>query len=146
MPIFDFHSHLNPADIYHNTRFHNLTQAWLRPDHYKWRAMRANGIPEERITGNASDYEKFEAWAETLPYCAGNPLSHWSHLELARYFNIEDRLLSKENAKGIFDRCNELLVTDEYRTRKLIEMMNVRLICTTDDPVDSLACHIKLND
>jgi len=144
MPIFDFHCHVPPSQIAENTRFDNLTRIWLGGDHYKWRAMRANGIPEERITGSASDYEKFLAWAETVPYTIGNPLYHWTHLELSRCFGIDNILLSPKTAPEIWERANKLLAKDEYRVKGLIRAMNVRVICTTDDPVDDLAYHAEI--
>jgi glucuronate isomerase len=142
-PIIDFHCHLSPAMILDDRQFKNLTQAWLEGDHYKWRAMRANGIEEYYCTGNASDKEKFGKWAETVPSTTGNPLYHWTHLELARYFQIND-LLSSSTAKKIFDITMELLQTKEFSTRSIIRKMNVEVICTTDDPTDNLELHQKL--
>ncbi|MHA1720049.1 MAG: glucuronate isomerase [Promethearchaeota archaeon] len=140
MPIFDYHCHLPVKDIYENTQFSNLTQIWLYGDHYKWRAMRANGISEEKITGEASDWEKFLAWSETVPNTIGNPLFHWTHLELRRYFDI-NTLLSTDTAKDIYDKSKKLLQSDNFRVRSLLEKMNVKILCTTDDPIDSLKYH-----
>lgn len=139
-PILDYHCHLPPAQIAEDTRFENITQVWLHGDHYKWRAMRANGIPERFCTGNASDREKFFAWAETVPRTLRNPLYHWTHLELKRYFSIEC-LLSPETAEVVWERCNELLQAPDYSARGLMKMMNVSLVCTTDDPTDTLEEH-----
>ncbi len=142
-PIVDFHCHLSPAMISDDRQFGNLTQAWLEGDHYKWRSMRINGIDEIYCTGNASDAEKFLKWAETVPATVGNPLYHWTHLELARYFNITD-LLSPSTAKAIYEKTSSLLMTNEFSTRSLIRKMKVEIICTTDDPIDNLEHHIKL--
>ncbi|NLW56532.1 MAG: glucuronate isomerase [Firmicutes bacterium] len=143
MPILDYHCHLNPKEIAENKKYRNITEIWLGGDHYKWRAMRANGVDEKYITGDASDREKFFKWAETMPQCIGNPLYHWTHLELKRYFGIEE-LLSPETAEEIWTRCNELLQKDEFRVRGLIERSNVKALCTTDDPTDSLEYHLAL--
>ena len=144
MPIYDYHCHL-PADrIAADHRFENLTQAWLAGDHYKWRAMRANGIPEKYITGNAGDYEKFEKWAQTVPHCLGNPLYHWTHLELKNPFGIKDKLLSPDTAKEIYDSCSEMLRTPHLSVRNIMRKMNVKLVCTTEDPLDSLQHHKKI--
>jgi glucuronate isomerase len=140
MPIFDYHCHLSVKDIYENRQFSNLTQIWLAGDHYKWRAMRTNGISEEKITGEASDWEKFLAWSETVPHTIGNPLFHWTHLELQRYFDIKT-LLSPSSAKEIFEKTKNMLQRDDFRVRRLLEKMNVKIICTTDDPIDSLEIH-----
>ncbi|MFN8211558.1 MAG: glucuronate isomerase [Bacteroidales bacterium] len=145
LPVIDFHCHLSPEMIAADRQFDNLTQAWLYGDHYKWRAMRMNGIREQFCTGDASDQDKFLNWAETVPYTVGNPLYHWTHLELARYFNITD-LLSPATAAGIFNSASAMLRTKEFSTRSLIKKMNVELICTTDDPADSLEHHIALKD
>jgi glucuronate isomerase len=142
-PIIDFHCHLSPAMISENRQFGNLTQAWLEGDHYKWRAMRINGINEKFCTGDASDAEKFEKWAETVPAAAGNPLYHWTHLELARYFNINE-ILSPSTAKEIYNRASELLNTKEFSTRSMIKKMKAEVICTTDDPTDNLEHHMAL--
>jgi len=144
IPIYDYHCHL-PADlIAADHRFDNITQAWLYGDHYKWRAMRANGIAEKYITGNANDYEKFEKWAETVPYCFGNPLYHWTHLELKRYFGITDKLLNPSTAKQIYTSASKMLRTPEFSIRNLLRKMNVKLICTTEDPLDTLEHHKKI--
>lgn len=145
MPILDYHCHLDPQEIAENKRYSNITELWLAHDHYKWRAMRANGIEEKYITGDATDKEKFLKWAETLPRCIGNPLYHWSHLELKRYFNI-DSLLSPETAEEIWDKCNDLLQQDGFSARGFIERSNVKGLCTTDDPIDSLEYHRALKD
>jgi glucuronate isomerase len=143
MPIIDYHNHLPPAQIANDHSFENLTQVWLYGDHYKWRAMRTNGINERFITGNASDYEKFEQWAATVPYTLRNPLYHWTHLELQRYFNVQ-QLLKPESARTIYDQCTELLQTPGYTTQGLLAQMNVSVVCTTDDPLDSLEYHQQL--
>ena len=140
MPIIDYHCHLSAKEIYENTQYQNLTQLWLNGDHYKWRAMRANGILEKFITGDASDWEKFAAWAETVPATLGNPLYHWTHLELKRYFGIKS-LLNTQSAKKIFDTTKEMLEQKEFWVRGLLEKMNVKIICTTDDPLSSLDYH-----
>jgi glucuronate isomerase len=143
LPIIDYHCHLPPNQIAEDSNFKNLTQIWLYGDHYKWRAMRANGIPEKYITGDASDYEKFEKWAETVPYTLRNPLYHWTHLELQRYFDVYD-ILSPATARKIYDECTAKLQTPEYSVRRLIEKMNVESIGTTDDPLDDLLFHQKI--
>jgi glucuronate isomerase len=145
LPIIDFHCHLSPAMIAEDRQFDNLAQAWLEGDHYKWRAMRSNGINERFCTGDASPIEKFGKWAETVPYTTGNPLYHWTHLELARYFGIYD-LLSLSTADKIYKDASEKLHSKEFSTRSLIRRMNVELICTTDDPVDSLEHHRYLKE
>jgi len=142
-PIVDFHCHLSPSMIADDRKFNNLTQAWLEGDHYKWRAMRTNGINEKYCTGKASDPEKFTRWSETVPAAIGNPLYHWTHLELARYFNIFE-LLSPSTATGIYEKASAMLQTKEFSTRSLIRKMNVEVICTTDDPADNLEHHIRL--
>jgi glucuronate isomerase len=146
MPIFDYHCHLSPAEIAEDKKFGNITQMWLYGDHYKWRAMRANGIDERFITGDASDSEKFRVWAKTVPYVMKNPLYHWTHLELARYFGIDDRLLSDKTADYIYDKCNEEIKSGNYSAKKLIRKMNVEKICTTDDPLSDLMHHKKLHE
>ena len=143
LPIIDYHCHLPPNQIAEDSNFKNLTQIWLYGDHYKWRAMRANGIPEKYITGDASDYEKFEKWAETVPYTLRNPLYHWTHLELQRYFDVHD-ILSPATARKIYDECTAKLQTPEYSVRRMIERMNVESIGTTDDPLDDLLSHQKI--
>lgn len=144
MPIIDYHCHLNPKEIFENKKFKNITEAWLYGDHYKWRAMRSNGIDEEFITGSASDYDKFMAWARTMPMTIGNPLYHWTHLELQRYFGIKD-VLNEETAPAIWEKINELLSGKGFGARDLIKKSNVKALCTTDDPTDSLEYHIKIN-
>ncbi|MCK3684150.1 glucuronate isomerase [Maribellus sp. YY47] len=143
MPIFDYHCHINPKEIAEDRQFNNLTEIWLAGDHYKWRAMRTNGVDERYCTGNASDYEKFEKWAETVPNTLRNPLYHWTHLELRRFFD-EERLLNPSTAKEIWEECNAKLQTPEYSCRGIIKMANVHTICTTDDPVDSLEYHREI--
>jgi len=143
MPIIDYHCHLPPDQIANDINFNNITHAWLYGDHYKWRAMRANGVNEQFITGSASDAEKFQKWAETVPYTLRNPLYHWTHLELQRYFDI-DAILSGKNAKEIYDATSAKLQTKEYSIQGLIKKMNVKVICTTDDPIDNLEFHQKI--
>ena len=143
MPVIDFHCHLSPAMINEDRQFKNLTEAWMAGDHYKWRAMRTNGIDEKYCTGVAPDIEKFKMWAETVPATLGNPLYHWTHLELARYFNISE-LLSPATATSVYEKASSLLQTKEFSTRSLIKKMNVEAICTTDDPTDNLEHHQKL--
>lgn len=143
LPIIDYHCHLSADQIAEDANFENLTQIWLYGDHYKWRAMRANGIDEKYITGNASDFEKFEKWAETVPYTLRNPLYHWTHLELQRYFDVYD-ILSPATAKKIYDECSAKLQSPEYSVRRLIQKMNVESIGTTDDPLDDLLSHQKI--
>lgn len=146
LPIIDYHCHLPVQEIADNKKFENLTQIWLYGDHYKWRAMRTNGIDEKYCTGNATDWEKFSAWAETVPYTLRNPLYHWTHLELKNPFGITDRLLNKNTAKNVWDEVNILLSKDEFTTQGLLKHFNVEVVCTTDDPVDSLEYHKKLKD
>ena len=143
MPIIDYHNHLPPQQIAEDHRFDNLTQAWLYGDHYKWRAMRTQGVAESYCTGNASDWEKFEKWAETAPYTLRNPLYHWTHLELQRYFGITD-LLSPHTARSVYDQANERLRSPEYSVRNLLRKMNVQVLCSTDDPTDSLEWHQQI--
>jgi glucuronate isomerase len=133
MPIIDYHCHLSPKDIAENRQFSNLSEVWLHGDHYKWRAMRTNGVDESYCTGNRSDWEKFEKWAETVPYTLRNPLFHWTHLELQRYFDVTE-LLSEKNAKEIYEHCNALLNTPAFSTINLLRKMNVKLVCTTRIP------------
>jgi glucuronate isomerase len=143
-PIIDYHCHLNPREVAENRQFANLGQIWLEGDHYKWRAMRTNGIDEQFITGKeTSDWEKFEKWAETVPYTMRNPLYHWTHLELKTAFGV-DKILKPETAKEIYEHCTALLQTPEYSARGLMLKYNVRVVCTTDDPIDSLEYHIAL--
>jgi len=140
MPVIDYHCHLDPREIAENIQFQDITQLWLSADHYKWRALRGNGIPEEFITGNRSAWEKFQKWAETVPYTMRNPLYHWTHLELSRVFGI-DKLLCPETAREIFEECNAKLALPEFRGQALIRKFNVETICTTDDPADDLRWH-----
>ena len=142
MPILDYHCHIDPKEIYEDRKFDNITQVWLGGDHYKWRQMRSNGVEEKYITGDASDREKFQKWAETLEMAIGNPLYHWSHLELKRYFGY-DGFLSGDTAEEVWNLCNEKLQAG-MSARKLIEMSNVTLVCTTDDPADTLEWHKKI--
>jgi glucuronate isomerase len=143
MPIYDYHCHLSPKEIAENKKFKNITELWLYGDHYKWRAMRAHGIDERYITGDASDEEKFKAWAETVPYTVGNALYHWTHIELKKYFGIEE-LLNGDSWEKIYNQCNELLSQDEYSVQNLIKRSNVKMICTTDDPTDDLHYHEQI--
>ena len=145
MPIIDYHCHLSPRQIADDHQFQNLTQVWLYGDHYKWRAMRTNGVDERYCTGDKTDREKFNQWAATVPYTLRNPLYHWTHLELQRYFGVND-ILNADSAAKIYDTCTDLLQTKEYSVQNLLRRMNVALVCTTDDPVDSLECHIKLKN
>lgn len=140
LPIIDYHNHLPPVDVAGNINFKNLTEAWLYGDHYKWRAMRTNGIDEHYITGNASDEEKFMKWAETIPYTMRNPLYHWTHLELQRYFGI-DELLTPSSAARIYENASAQLKADTHSSQNLLKQMKVEVICTTDDPIDSLEHH-----
>ena len=140
MPIIDYHCHLAAEDIATDRRFETLTQAWLEGDHYKWRAMRIHGIDEVYCTGSATDWEKFNAWATTVPYTMMNPLYHWTHLELRRYFGIYDQL-EPSSAKRIYDQCTEQLQTSEYSCSALLDRMNVHLVCTTNDPIEDLSPH-----
>ena len=142
-PIIDYHCHLSPREIYEDIRYDNITQVWLGGDHYKWRLMRSAGVPEKYITGDASDYEKFEKYAEVIGTAIGNPLHHWSHLELRRFFGY-DGVLNKSTAREVWDIANAKLQSEGYTSRGLIMMSNVETICTTDDPVDSLVWHEKL--
>lgn len=145
LPIIDYHCHLVPQTIAEDYQFRNITDLMLGGDHYKWRQMRSNGVDEKYITGDASDREKFQKWAETMPYLVGNPLYHWTHLELKRYFGI-DKTLSPETAEEIWNTCNELLAKPEFSARNLILKSNVEVICTTDDPIDDLRYHKKLRE
>ena len=156
-PVFDFHNHLSPQEIYENKPLGNLANAWLDHDHYKWRAMRAAGVPEELITGHlnragggagksaeTADYDRYLAFVKTLELCVGNPLYHWSHLELQRYFGINEPV-TQANARAVWDKCNELLAKPDFTPQGLLKKMNVRELCTTDDPLDSLEWHKKIN-
>ncbi len=145
MPILDYHCHLSPKEIAENRQFENLTQVWLYGDHYKWRAMRTCGIDERYITGKASDWEKFQKWAETVPMTLRNPLYHWTHLELKRPFGISDRVLNASTAKSIWEECNQKLSTPEFSVQGIMKQMNVEVVCTTDDPVDSLEYHVQFS-
>jgi glucuronate isomerase len=144
MPIFDYHCHLPVEEIAADRTFENLTDIWLRGDHYKWRAMRANGIAERLITGDASDFEKFQAWAATVPKTLRNPLYHWTHLELKRYFGVSGKLLNPETAEEIYTGCSARLREGDFSTRRILERMNVKVVCTTDDPTDTLEHHLRL--
>jgi len=143
LPIIDYHCHLSPQQIAENHQFGNLTEIWLKGDHYKWRAMRINGVNESFITGGKTDWEKFLKWAETVPYTLRNPLYHWTHLELQRYFGI-DKLLNGDSAREIYDLCNLRLQEPEYRVQGLLKKMKVEVVCTTDDPADSLEYHLAI--
>ncbi|MCL2010862.1 MAG: glucuronate isomerase [Synergistaceae bacterium] len=146
MPIFDYHSHLPVGQVADDAQFENITQVWLYADHYKWRAMRACGVSEELVSGipvAAGDYERFEAWAKVVPQTVGNPLYHWSHLELKRYFGVNE-ILSPKTAREIYDHCNGLLARSEFSVRSIIRSSNVSIVCTTDDPIDGLEGHIAL--
>ncbi|MFT6867608.1 MAG: glucuronate isomerase [Cyclobacteriaceae bacterium] len=145
MPIIDYHCHLSPKDIAENRIFNNITEAWLEGDHYKWRAMRANGVDESFVTGSKSPEEKFTKWAETVPFALRNPLYHWTHLELRRYFGIND-ILNGKSAKKIFDATSVKLNSEAYSCRGLLKMMKVKVVCTTDDPADDLRFHIQLKE
>lgn len=140
LPIIDYHCHLNPKEVAEDHKFSSITELWLGGDHYKWRALRANGIPEEYITGNASDWDKFQKWAQSVPYMMRNPIYHWTHLELKTAFGI-DKILNPDTAKEIYDECNEKLQQKEFSARGLMRKYNVEVVCTTDDPIDSLEYH-----
>ena len=144
-PIFDYHCHLSPKDIAEDRQFENLAQIWIEGDHYKYRAMRANGVNEKFITGDASDYDKFSKWAETVPYTLRNPLYHWTHLELKNYFGIST-LLNSDSAESIYNQCSDLLKKPEYSVKNLLRKMNVAVVGTTDDPTDDLRYHKQLQD
>jgi glucuronate isomerase len=145
-PIFDYHSHLPVREIAENRPYSSITEVWLAHDHYKWRAMRANGVDERFITGDAPDREKFLAWAETVPRAIRNPLYHWTHMELKHYFGTGDMLLDRDSAEDIYRICNKLLKNEEFRPRSLLKGMNVKVLCTTDDPTDSLEYHLRLRE
>lgn len=145
MPIIDYHCHLPPEDIASDRNFENLTKIWLEGDHYKWRAMRTNGIPEKYCTGNAGDYDKFEKWAETVPYTMRNPLYHWTHMELKNPFGVT-KLLNAGTAREIYDSCTEKLQSPEFSVKSILKKMKVEVICTTDDPVDNLEHHKKIKE
>lgn len=144
-PILDYHCHINPQEIAENRQFENIFQVWLGGDHYKWRQMRTNGVPEEYITGNKPEREKFQKWAETMPLLIGNPLYHWSHLELRRYFGFQGHLTG-DTAEEVWNLSKECLKKPELSVRGIIKSSNVRLICTTDDPIDTLEWHQKIKD
>ena len=143
MPIIDYHNHLPPDQIAADKQFDNITQLWLYGDHYKWRAMRINGVDEAYCTGNKSDFEKFEKWAATVPYTLRNPLYHWSHLELQRYFGVNE-VLSQKNARQVYDDCTAQVQTADFSVRNLLRRMDVKTVCTTDDPLDSLEYHQQI--
>jgi glucuronate isomerase len=145
MPIIDYHNHLPPDQMAADKQFDNITQAWLYGDHYKWRAMRINGVKEDYCTGKASDYDKFEQWAATVPYTLRNPLYHWTHLELQRYFGVQ-QVLSGKNARQVYDECTAQLQTPEFSVRNLLRKMNVKTVCTTDDPLDTLEYHRQIRE
>ena len=145
LPIIDYHCHLSPQEIYEDVRYENITQVWLGADHYKWRQMRSNGVEEKYITGDASDREKFQKWAETLEKAIGNPLYHWSHLELKKYFGYEGHLCG-DTAQEVWDLTSEKLKQENMSARGLILQSNVDTICTTDDPIDSLEWHRKIKE
>jgi glucuronate isomerase len=140
MPIIDYHCHLSPEDIANDRKFENLTKIWLDGDHYKWRAMRTNGVDENFITGAADDFSKFQKWAETVPYTMRNPLYHWTHMELQKPFGIHE-ILNADTAKNIYETCTEKLQQDEFSCRGLLKQFNVEVVCTTDDPTDTLEHH-----
>ena len=143
LPIIDYHCHINPEEIARDRRYETITELWLGGDHYKWRAMRANGVPEDYITGKAHALEKFRLWAETVPKLMGNPLYHWTHLELQRYFGVDEPLCA-ENAPEIFEHCNRLLLQPTFSVRGIIHRSNVELLCSTDDPLDTLQAHAAI--
>ena len=145
LPIIDYHCHLNPQEVASDHKFRSITELWLGGDHYKWRALRTNGVAEKFITGDASDWDKFQKWAETMPYCMRNPLYHWTHLELKTCFGI-DKVLNPKTAKEIYDECNEKLASPEFSARNLMLHYNVEAVCTTDDPVDSLEYHKQIRE
>ncbi len=143
MPIIDYHCHLSPEDIANDRKFENMTKIWLDGDHYKWRAMRTNGVDEFFITGEADDYAKFEKWAETVPYTMRNPLYHWTHMELKKPFGVR-QILNENSAREIYDTCTDLLKKDKFSCRGLLRQFDVEVVCTTDDPADSLEYHKKI--
>ncbi len=141
MPIFDFHCHLPPEQVANNKQFKNLTEIWLYGDHYKWRVMRANGYEEKYCTGDVSDWDKFAAWADTVPRIIGNPLYHWTHMELKDPFGIAGKVLNPGTAEGIYKQVNEMLGQEKFRARGIMDHFKVKAVCTTDDPADSLEYH-----
>jgi len=145
LPIIDYHCHLSPKQIAEDYKFRNAFDLFLGGDHYKWRQLRTNGVPEELITGNADEYEKFKAFAATMPMLIGNPLYHWTHLELKRYFDI-DEPLNEDTCEMIWNICNEKLALPEFSAQNLIKRSNVEVICTTDDPADTLEYHAQMKD
>ena len=145
MPIYDYHCHLSPKEIAEDKKYENITEIWLYGDHYKWRYMRSMGVDEKYCTGDASDYEKFFQYAKCIAYAAGNPLYHWTHLELQRFFGIYEPL-NEKSAPKIWEKANEIIKSGDFTAQKLIEKSNVYLIGTTDDPVDSLEYHQKLKN
>ncbi|WP_166241931.1 glucuronate isomerase [Paenibacillus turpanensis] len=145
MPIIDYHCHLSPQEIYENKTYKNITEVWLYGDHYKWRAMRSNGVEENLVTGDASDYDRFLAFAKTVPMTIGNPLYHWSHLELQRYFDVYE-LLNEQTAPAIWEKVNAQLNSEGFGARDFITKSNVKVVCTTDDPTDTLEYHLKLKE
>lgn len=145
LPIIDYHCHLDPKMVAEDHQFSSITELWLGGDHYKWRALRANGVAEKYITGDASDWEKFQKWAETIPYAMRNPLYHWTHLELKTCFGI-DKVLNPDTAKEIFDECNAKLQLPEYSAKNLMRKYKVEVVCTTDDPIDSLEYHKQIKE
>ncbi len=145
LPVIDYHCHLSPQQIAEDKHYSDITEVWLGGDHYKWRAMRGCGVEEKYITGDATPHEKFLKWAEVMPYCIGNPLYHWTHLELQRYFGVYEPLCP-ESAERIWNKCNELLARPDFGARGLIKRSNVEIICTTDDPIDDLAHHKAIAD
>lgn len=145
LPIIDYHCHLSPKEVAEDHRFRSITELWLGGDHYKWRALRANGVDERFITGDASDWEKFEKWAETIPYTMHNPLYHWTHLELRTAFGIY-KILNPQTAREIYDECNERLQSPEFTARGLMQRYHVEVVCTTDDPIDSLEWHRQVRE
>src|SRR5215468_635936 len=144
IPILDYHCHLPPRDIAEDRRFRNLFEIWLEGDHYKWRAMRANGVAERFCTGDATAYEKFLAWSSTVPFTLRNPLYHWTHLELKRYFGISE-LLNETNAKSVWEHTNSLLRTSAFSAQGILRKFSVRVVCTNDDPCDDLSHHKRIN-
>ncbi len=145
MPIYDYHCHIPPQSIAEDKKFQNIAELWLGGDHYKWRTMRSNGVPERFVTGDASDYDKFKAWASTVPKCIGNPLYHWTHLELQRYFGITE-LLNESTAPMIWDRCNSQLRQDDFSVKNLIRRSKVQVMATTEDPLDDLKYHQQIQE
>lgn len=145
MPIIDYHCHLSSEDIASDKKFENLTKIWLEGDHYKWRAMRTNGIDEKYITGDADDYQKFQKWAETVPYTMRNPLYHWTHMELQKPFGVHE-ILNGDSAKGIYEKCTGLLQEEGFSCRGLLSQFDVKVVCTTDDPIDTLEQHKAIKE